>query len=158
MDAAVATGFLEEVNERTDPALLVRYIGYATDKMQVVGDSVKCFCPIHKDSKFRSLLLDRRKHSFKCTIKTCAGYGGGSLVELLAEVKGIEPLAAAAEIAGALDLQIDASWYRQLSDAFVAEAGEAETAGDTDAALAAVQQALRFRPDHAGARLTLARL
>ena len=158
MDAAIATGFLEDVNERIDPALLIRYIGYATDKIQVAGDSVKCFCPIHKDSKFRSLLLDRRKHTFKCTIKTCAGYRGGTLVELVAITKGIDPLAAAAEIAGALDVAVDPAWYERLSDGFYAQACEAETEGGAEAALAAAQQALRFRPDHSDARLLIARV
>ncbi|GIX45615.1 MAG: hypothetical protein KatS3mg130_2023 [Candidatus Sumerlaea sp.] len=111
MDQHATTSFIEQVNEQLDPTALLQLIGYATDKVQVVGSSVKAFCPIHKDTRFRSLLVDSNKRSFKCTIKTCQGFNGGSLVQLYALTRGLELLPAALELVGALDLPIDTAQF-----------------------------------------------
>src|SRR5438045_1469271 len=110
MQQTAVAGFLEEVNERADPALLLERIGYATDKAQSVGDSIKAFCPIHRDTRFRALIIDTKKRTFKCTTKTCPGYAGGNLVDLFALSKGMDSIQAAAEMAGLLDLRIDPGW------------------------------------------------
>ncbi len=158
MDTAIASGFLEEVNQRTDPVRLLEHIGYAADKIQVVGDSVKCFCPIHRDSRFRSLLIDRKKATFKCTIKTCAGFAGGSLVDLAALARNADSLTAAVEIAGALDLDIPGDWYARIAGALVADARAAGEAGDRAAELDALGRALRVQPAMAEAHLRVARI
>lgn len=156
MDQTAVTGFLEEVNERTDASLLLERIGYATDKSQIVGDSIKAFCPIHRDTRFRALIIDTKKRTFKCTTKTCPGYAGGNLIDLFALSKGIETVQAATEMAGLLDLQIDPGWNERLGSEMLDKAKQQAEVGDHQAAEHAARMALRFIPGHTGALLALA--
>lgn len=158
MDTGAVTGFLEEVNRQIDATLLLKRIAYATDRIQSVGDSIKAFCPIHRDTRYRTLLVDQKKHSYKCTIKTCAGYGGGSLVELFALARQTDPVTAANELIGALDLQVDTASFSLLSQSLLAEAETAFVNGDHEKAEQAGRQALEFKPDCAEARLLLANI
>jgi len=158
MDVHAATGLIEQVNEHLDPVALLERIGYATDKIQVVGGSVKSFCPIHKDSRFRSLLVDAKKRTFKCTIKTCEAYRGGNLVELYALARGLEPLAAATELVRVFDLDIDITQLNDVANAFLDEAERAFVDHDHTRAERAARQALQFRSDLIEARLLLANI
>lgn len=158
MDVQAATGLIEQVNEQIDPVALLERIGYATDKIQAVGATVKAFCPIHKDTRFRSLLIDAKKKTFKCTTKTCAGYNGGSLVELYAHVRDIPPLAAATELVRLFQLEIDTSQLDQVALSFLDEAERAFVDHDHERAEKAARQALQFRSDLMEARLLLANI
>ncbi|MGI8906879.1 MAG: tetratricopeptide repeat protein [Candidatus Sumerlaeaceae bacterium] len=156
MDLAIAQEFLDEVNAKADAGELLKRIGYANDKIQVVGDAIKAFCPIHKDKKFRSLLIESGKQSFKCTLKTCAGAQGGTLVELYALARKMEPLLAGAELVGALDLAIDPEWTSQIAAAMLEEAQQAFVRREPELAESAARRALKFQPTLADARLLLA--
>ncbi|MGC8739898.1 MAG: tetratricopeptide repeat protein [Candidatus Sumerlaeaceae bacterium] len=158
MNVQAATGLIEQVNEQLDPVALLEQIGFAADKIQVVGASVKAFCPIHKDTRFRSLLIDAKKKTFKCTTKTCAGYQGGSLVELYAYVREIPPLAAATELVRLFQLEIDTSQLDQVALSFLDEAERAFVDYDHAKAEAAAREAIKFRPDLLEARLLLANI
>jgi tetratricopeptide (TPR) repeat protein len=158
MDVHAATGLIEQVNEQLDPVALLERIGFATDKIQVVGASVKAFCPIHKDTRFRSLLVDAKKNTYKCTVKTCHGYQGGTLVELYALVREIEPIAAASELARLFQLDVDTSHLDQVANAYLDEAERAFVDHDHERAEAAARQALQFRSDLMEARLLLANI
>ncbi|MCX7625579.1 MAG: tetratricopeptide repeat protein [Candidatus Sumerlaeaceae bacterium] len=158
MDVQAATGLIEQVNEQLDPVALLERIGFAVDKIQVVGASVKGFCPVHKDTRFRSLLIDAKKKTFKCTIKTCRGFHGGTLVELYALVQEISPIAAASELARLFNLDVDTSHLDQVANAFLDEAERAFVDHDHERAEAAARQALQFRSDLMEARLLLANI
>ncbi|AXA36147.1 MAG: tetratricopeptide repeat protein [Candidatus Hydrogenedentota bacterium] len=158
MDQHATTSFIEQVNEQLDPTALLQLIGYATDKVQVVGSSVKAFCPIHKDTRFRSLLVDSNKRSFKCTIKTCQGFNGGSLVQLYALTRGLELLPAALELVGALDLPIDTAQFSELALSYLDEAERAFVDHDHETAETTARLALQFQPDLVEARLLLANI
>ena len=45
---------------------------------------LRCFCPIHKDRVFRTLLIDMQLQTFKCSYTRCSGFRGGSLIDLFA--------------------------------------------------------------------------
>lgn len=158
MDLQAATGFIEQVNERIDPVALLERIGYATDKIQIVGSSVKAFCPIHHDTRFRSLLIDAKKGTFKCTTKTCDGFKGGNLVELYATVRGLGVLAAASELVRIFGFDIETSHLDQVAASFLDEAERAFVDHDHERAEAAARQALQFRSDLLEARLLLANI
>lgn len=136
----------------------MRRIGYATDKLQVAGDSIKAFCPIHRDTRFRSLLVDCPKHTFKCTIKTCPGYAGGTLVDLFALSRQVDTVSASLEIVGALDLPVDPSWSQKLAATYFDEAERAFVRHDHEAAETAARKSLEFQPNVAQVRLLLANL
>jgi tetratricopeptide (TPR) repeat protein len=158
MDVQAATGLIEQVNEQLDPVALLERIGFATDRIQAVGGSVKAFCPIHKDTRFRSLLIDAKKKTFKCTNKACRGYEGGTLVDLYAAVREIEPLAAATELAHLFELDVDTSHLDQVASSLLDEAERAFVDHDHQRAEAAARQALQFRADLLDARLLLANI
>jgi tetratricopeptide (TPR) repeat protein len=158
MDTGAVTGFLEEVNRQLDATTLLKRIAYATDRIQSVGDSIKAFCPIHRDARFRTLLVDQKKHSFKCTIKTCPGYAGGTLVDLFALSRQLDPVSAANELIGALDLQVDTASFEVLSQSLLAEAETAFVNGEHERAEQAARQTLEFKPDCAEARLLVANI
>lgn len=158
MDTAVITAYLNEINERTDAVQLLNRLGYAADKLQIVGDSIKAFCPIHKDTRFRSLLIDAPKHTYKCTLKTCAGFAGGTLVDLFAKVRKLDVVPAAVEMVGALDLAVDAEWSEKLAASFLDEAERAFVSHDQNTAEQAATTALQFKSDLSEARLLLANI
>lgn len=158
MDTAVTTGFQQEVNRHIDAVALINHIGYALDKIQVVNESIKCFCPIHKDARFRSLLVDTRKGTFKCTIKTCPGFAGGTLVDLAAMALDLPRLDAAARVAHALRLPLEPDWFDKLAALGLEEAETALAAGDEAAAERAIRNAISWHPSGTRARLALARL
>ena len=146
MDTAVTTGFQQEVNRHIDAVALINHIGYALDKIQVVNESIKCFCPIHKDARFRSLLVDTRKGTFKCTIKTCPGFAGGTLVDLAAMALDLPRLDAAARVAHALRLPLEPDWFDKLAVLGLEEAETALAAGDEAAAERAIRNAISWHP------------
>ncbi|PKO15989.1 hypothetical protein CVU37_11575 [candidate division BRC1 bacterium HGW-BRC1-1] len=158
MDTAVATGFQQEVNQRIDAVELINHIGYAVDKVQVVGESIKCFCPIHKDARFRSLLVDTTRRTFKCTIKTCPGVSGGSLVDLAALALNLPRLDAAARVAHALKLPLDPEWYDKLASFALDEARVAAEAGNAEGREAAIRKAIAWHPSAAAPRMMLAQM
>ena len=158
MDTAIATGFQQEVNQHIDALALINHIGYAVDKVQIVGDSIKCFCPIHKDARFRSLLVDTNRRTFKCTIKTCPGVSGGNLVELAALSLNLPPLDAAARVAHALKLPLDPAWYDKLAAFALEEAAAAQEAGKPQAREAAIRKAIAWHPSAAAPRMMLAQM
>ncbi len=156
MDVHATTGLIEQVNEQLDPVALLQRIGYEPEKIQAVAGSVKAFCPIHRDTRFRSLLIDAKKKTFKCTNKTCRGYEGGTLVELFAIVQESTPLAAATELSRLFGLAVDTSYVDQVAASLVDEAERAFVDHDHERAEAAARQALEFRSDLIEARLLLA--
>ncbi|MBX7247121.1 MAG: tetratricopeptide repeat protein [Candidatus Sumerlaeaceae bacterium] len=153
-----APGLLDEVNEKLDPTRLLDFIGYSPDKIQSVGDTVKAFCPIHRDTRFRSLLIDARKHLYKCTIKTCAGYTGGNLVDLYCKVKSIDPGEAVAELIGKFGIELPPEWNTRLSSGLIEEAERAFINHQHEAAEAAAIRALQFQPNAIEVRLLLANI
>ena len=75
---------IDQINEKIDPQQLIEKINYAPEKVQIIGTTLKCFCPIHKEKAFRSLIIDLKKKTFRCSMKGCKGFEGGSLVEFYA--------------------------------------------------------------------------
>lgn len=156
MDQSIATGFLEEVNDRIEAVRLLEQLGYATDKIQVVGDSVKGFCPIHRDTKFRSLVVDAGKRSFKCTIKSCPGHTGGSLIDLYALTRRTDPVVAATRLISELKLDVDPAWFDRLLESQLDAARQALEEGNDALAEEGARAALDFRPGCTEAHLLLA--
>ena len=61
---------------------LLKVIDYCVEKIQRGPGKWKCFCPIHKESVFRSLTVDVVKRTFRCGFIHCPGHRGGSLLDL----------------------------------------------------------------------------
>lgn len=158
MLSALAAAFVDEVNEKIGAEALLRQIGYAADKIQISGDSVKAFCPIHRDTRFRSLILDAKKRNFKCTIKTCDGHAGGSLVDLYALSRKIASVEAAAELSDVLELGIDPTARSGVAADLMNIAQQAFVAGDHEKACLTARSAIQLQPDSTEPRLLLANI
>lgn len=60
---------------------LLRVIDYRVETVQRGSEKWKCFCPIHQEKVFRSLVIDVVKRTFRCSFTQCKGYRGGSLLD-----------------------------------------------------------------------------
>lgn len=69
------------------------------------GNTMRCYCPIHKDTVVRSLAIDLDRKTFKCSYVPCLGYKGGNLLELFALARNQSLLDAATFWATKLGLE-----------------------------------------------------
>ncbi|HEQ60323.1 MAG TPA: tetratricopeptide repeat protein, partial [Firmicutes bacterium] len=69
---------------------LIRVINYRVETVQRGPEKWKCFCPIHQEKVFRSLVIDVVRRTFRCSFTQCKGHRGGSLLDFyrLATGKG----------------------------------------------------------------------
>jgi tetratricopeptide (TPR) repeat protein len=78
---------LESLATHLDVDVLLADIDYRTDTIQESGDKYKCFCPIHKETIFRSLTVERDRKRFRCAYSLCKGSRSGNLLQLWALAK-----------------------------------------------------------------------
>jgi len=81
---------LRRLRERIEILPVLKAINYRLDTVQEAGDTVKCFCPIHSEAVFRTLAIDRRAHTYRCSYSLCPGSKGGDLIDLYAKALKIE--------------------------------------------------------------------
>lgn len=81
---------IKEVHDALDVVELLRLIDYRTDTIQEIGTTVKCFCPIHKEHVFRTLILEKQQKTYRCSYSLCPGNKGGDLIDLYALVRGMD--------------------------------------------------------------------
>ncbi|MBI1783645.1 tetratricopeptide repeat protein [Candidatus Sumerlaeota bacterium] len=137
---------ISEVNSQTDAEKLAYLLDYHSEKVQITPTQVKCFCPLHHEQAFRSLILDVKGHSYRCTMKRCPGFEGGTFVHLWGVYRSMAPLEAALSLAEKLKLNIDVQALRLLGGNLIGKAKEATASGDLAAARAAIDQAVAFDP------------
>jgi len=63
---------------------VLEFIDYRPDSLVREGGKVRCFCPIHRDTTFQSLVVDLNAKTFKCSRDDCPGTEGGDIVALAA--------------------------------------------------------------------------
>ncbi|MCX6999890.1 MAG: hypothetical protein NT106_06300, partial [Candidatus Sumerlaeota bacterium] len=146
---------IEQINEKIDPRQLIENINYLPDKIQIIGTTLKCFCPIHKEKAFRSLIIDVKKKTFRCSLKGCKGYGGGTLVELYAIHTGQQEFRAAFNLVKLLNLPIDLETIRNMSGNFLQQAQQAFLERDIEKAQNFATQAIDAFPENYDARFIL---
>ncbi|HPB29895.1 MAG TPA: tetratricopeptide repeat protein [Candidatus Sumerlaeota bacterium] len=152
MSTLSPSDIIEQINDKVDPRDLLEKIDYATDKIQIIGPTLKCFCPIHKEKAFRSLIVDLKKKTYRCSLKTCKGFDGGNLVQFHAVYTDQSELKAAFSLAKLLSLEIDPSLITGLSQTFLAEARQAFLERDMDLAQSLINQSLDVAPENHEAR------
>ena len=80
---------LIEINNALDPRRVLEFIGYKAEKIQDAGDTLRAFCPIHRENVFRTLVVNKDHQTFRCMYGLCDGAEGGSLVRLVALARRI---------------------------------------------------------------------
>lgn len=158
LTTAYALTLCEEINANLDAVSVLALISFHADKLQETGNTIKAFCPIHQDSRFRSLLVDAERKAFRCTIKTCRGYEGGSLVELYSAGKDMPYVAAAYELATRLKVDVEPDWQQTLAQSFLDASIAARNTGDFTQTEAILSELIAIMPERTDARIMLASL
>lgn len=138
---------IESIRAALEPEPLLRAINYRPETIQVIGHTIKSFCPIHRESIFRTLIIDSQSRTYRCTNKSCPGNEGGDMIDLYARAKGIGYDEALPELAGAFGVEVDmnvAQDYlrraREVADNFF-------DMGAWNEALEQYERILRFQPE-----------
>ncbi len=149
---------LQSINEQIDGEQLARLIDYHPDKIRSDGKTLKCFCPVHREMAFRSLIFYLKQHNYKCMMKQCELFEGGTFVEFWSIFKRLEPIEAALDLAERLKLDVDVGRVRLLGEEFAIAAREALEQARYDEAHAKIQQALAFDVNNLQLRLLSAQI
>jgi tetratricopeptide (TPR) repeat protein len=152
------TTVIDSINKQVDGEALVKLTNYHTDKLQHGGSTLKCFCPVHQEAAFRSLILNLKSHTYKCMMRRCACFEGGTFVQFWAILTGREPIEAALDLADKLKLKIDKEMLVDLTAGYIKEARQALEEQRLVDARAAVEEALALDPRNGDARLLSARI
>lgn len=152
------SGIIDQINEKIDAKILFDKINYAPEKVQIIGTTLKCFCPLHKEKAFRSLIVDLKKNTFRCSLKGCAGFEGGTLVRFYALHTEQPEIKSAFSLAKLLNLEIDPDMIQGLSQNFREEAQQAFLERDIEKAQNFASQALDVDPNNLDARFLLAQV
>ncbi|MFB3896417.1 MAG: tetratricopeptide repeat protein [bacterium] len=80
--AIVPQEIIDKINKQLNVELVLEKIGVNISSANIEGQSIKCFCPIHKESIFRSLTIYKDQLKYKCAYTLCPGNKGGTLLDL----------------------------------------------------------------------------
>lgn len=149
---------IDSINGQLDPEAVVRALKYHPDKIQVSGNNLKAFCPIHNEKAFRSLIVDLAQKQYRCMMKHCPAFEGGPLVKLWALNRNLELLEAAIELAELFKVDIDLELLRGMGSGLLKKAEKALSDGDLSLAQETIKQVLSFDPRDTEARLMAARI
>lgn len=98
---------IDKVLSALESEEILRRIGYRTEMIQDTGQAIKCFCPIHKETIFRTLLVDKESGEYRCSNYNCPGRTGGDLIDLYARSKEISYEQALLELAATFSVEVD---------------------------------------------------
>lgn len=74
---------LRKIVGELDPLDLLEFIDFHPESIQRDGPRLRCSCPIHRDSVFRTLIIDVGARTYKCSKADCPGAEGGDLIDLV---------------------------------------------------------------------------
>ena len=95
---------VDEVLGHLDAIKTLKFINYKLDTIQDHGDIIKCFCPVHKETVFRTLMIENKHVS--CKYNLCPASECGDFVNLIALSKEIEYDQALREVVAGLELPV----------------------------------------------------
>jgi tetratricopeptide (TPR) repeat protein len=81
--------FEEKLNGKLDAMVVLKAIDYRTDTITTHNNTIRCFCPIHKEAVFRTLTVNSQRKTYKCGFTSCEGFAENDLIELYAKAMKI---------------------------------------------------------------------
>ena len=147
---------VDDINSRINAKAFLEFINYYPDKIQEIQSNIKCFCPLHKETKFRSLMIDTKKNTYKCSINNCEGSDGGTLVDLYAKLNQTQHISSALTLAKAQNIEIPDEIYNSIIETFIAAAQKDISKKNFESALKNINEALNISPDNIENRSLLA--
>jgi len=79
-----------EFNKSLDAWDLLLKMGFHENALYREGNTIRLFCPLHKDQIRRSLVIYTDTNTFKCQFTNCEGHKGGNLLEFYAAYMGCD--------------------------------------------------------------------
>jgi Flp pilus assembly protein TadD len=139
---------VRQLNAELDGLWLLQKMGFTDEALYREGNTVRVFCPIHKDQVRRSLIIDLEKREFRCQYAECEARAGGLLVEFYARFMDIDLSQVREHLFGGEEPDKELS---QKADELIQE-------GKLYEALPLLEKALKIRPRNAITRCKLAAL
>ncbi len=143
---------IQQVLDALDPIKVLELINYKTDTIQKREDTVKCFCPIHKEVVFRTLIINLKDNTFKCSYSLCGGNKGGDLITLYALSTGIDYDQAITRLVNELELNIELPTTQEFIDKNIEVAENYLELSIYDEAERNFQKVLEIQPENLSAR------
>jgi len=78
------------VNASLDAWDLLLRMGFQESSLYREGNTIRLFCPLHKDQIRRSMIIYTDRNTFKCQYTNCEGHKGGTLLEFYSLYMGVE--------------------------------------------------------------------
>lgn len=78
-----------QVNSAFEIRGLVDYIAWYPEKLKREGDVYITLCPIHRDTVFRTLVLNPRINTYQCRHLACPGHSPADFLDLLTKVQNV---------------------------------------------------------------------
>ena len=107
---------IRKIIKKLDAVTILKIIDYRTDTIQEIGDTVKCFCPIHKEQVFRTLIINPKDKTYRCSYSLCPGNKGGDLISLYALSQGLDYDQGVSQIVKDMDLKIELPTTQEFID------------------------------------------
>jgi tetratricopeptide (TPR) repeat protein len=148
---------LDLINSRLDGEALIRAIGYHTDKLRLLGKSLKTPCFVHQDERFATLIVMPEKGTGKCMVNTCPAFVEQTLTGLFGLWKGLDGLDAALGAAELTGIDMTGEIFEKLLEDCRQKAGEYKEQGNTVESLRFLLRASRVAPANPQVALTAAR-
>ncbi|MCX7626208.1 MAG: tetratricopeptide repeat protein [Candidatus Sumerlaeaceae bacterium] len=79
-----------DFNASLDAWELLLKMGFHENALYREGNTIRLFCPLHKDQIRRSLVIYTDTNTFKCQFTNCEGHKGGNLLEFYAAYMGCD--------------------------------------------------------------------
>jgi tetratricopeptide (TPR) repeat protein len=135
-------------NAGLDAYELLLQVGFAETALHREGNTIRLYCPLHKDQIRRSLVIYTDKNSYKCQYIGCDGNKGGNLLQFYSAYTGCEISEAAARIRD----------HGKGDDDLIERADNMIQAGYLVDALPLLQKAVQLDPSNEISRCRLAAL
>lgn len=150
---------INQVLDKLDVIKVLELINYRLDTViQKGSETVKCFCPIHKEVVFRTLLISQRDKTFKCSYNLCEGNKGGDLIKLYALSMGIDYDEALTRLVNELELDVELPTTQEFIDKTLEVAENYMELSIYDEAERNFLKVLEIQPDNLTARRGLIEL
>ncbi len=98
---------VDSVRDALGPEVILRRINYRPEMIQDAGDLIKCFCPLHRETVFRTLIVDKAAARYRCSNYNCPGHAGGDMLDLYARARGLGYEQALLELAASAGIIIE---------------------------------------------------
>lgn len=136
-------------NDALDPWELLLRMGFQESQLYREGNTIRLFCPLHKDTIRRSMIIYTDRKAYKCQYVNCVGSKGGNLLEFYAAYTGLE--------LGEVVPHIQAAGQGGGGD-LIEQANKLIQEGNLVGALPILQKAVQQDPDNEISRCRLAAL